>query len=100
MHKSRSLKNLRTDDGKRLNDMTQIPCARGNPLAWDVTIPDNFSESHLNATSALLQAAANNAAMAKTFKYVNITSTHIFTPITVETAGSWNQESIEIIEQI
>ena len=42
----------------------------------------------------------HHAATAKTLKYVNITSTHIFTPIAIETTGSWNQEAIEIVEDI
>ena len=82
--------------GKRPDGNTQIPWARGKPLTWDVTIPDTFAKSHLNTTSALAGAAANHAATAKKSKYVNITATHIFTPIAIETAGSWNQEAIEI----
>ena len=69
-------------------------------MAWDVTIPNTYAKCHLNVTSALAGAAANHAATAKTSKYVNITSIYIFTPIAIETAGSWNQEAIEIIEEI
>jgi len=28
------------------------------------------------------------------------TITHIFTPIAVETAGSWNQQAVDVIEDI
>ena len=82
----------------------------------DVRIPDTFTESHLDGTSALAGAAAEHrsksttsalaGAAAKhrskstTSKYVSITSTHIFTRIAIETAGSWNQEAIEIVEEI
>jgi len=35
-------------DGKRPDGSTQIPWARGKPLAWDVTVPDTYADSHIN----------------------------------------------------
>ena len=43
---------------------------------------------------------ANKAAANKITKYSNLTATHIFAPIAIETAGSLNNLSIEIIEEI
>jgi len=43
--------NLLQKDGKRLDGTTLIPWARGKPMAWDVTDPDIFAESHLGHTA-------------------------------------------------
>ena len=61
------------------------PWARGKPLAWDLTVPDTYTDSHINSTSITAGAAANHAATAKSAKYANLTSTHIFVPFVIET---------------
>ena len=33
-------------------------------------------------------------------KYSDITSTHVFYPIAIETAGSWDTQATELIEEI
>ena len=58
------------------------------PLTWDVTVPNICAQSHIDDTSCLAGAMANHAAAFKTSKYDAIMSTHIFTPIAIETAGS------------
>ena len=35
--------------------------ARGKPMAWDVTVPDNYAESHISHTARKAGAAANKA---------------------------------------
>ena len=44
--------------------------------------------------------AAKRAAAIKTTKYSNITSTRIFYPISNETAGSWDVQEVELMEEI
>ena len=51
-------------------------------------------------TSTEAGAAARQAASTKNTKYIDITSTHIFNPIAIETAGSWHVEALEVIEEI
>jgi len=87
-------------DGKRPDGATQIPWARGKPLAWDVTVPDTYADSHINSTSITAGAAANHAATAKSAKYANLTSTHIFVPFVIETSGAWNAQAIELTQEI
>ena len=45
-------------------------------------------------------AAAKQAASLKNTKYSDITSTHVFYPIAIETAGSWDTHATELIEEI
>ena len=71
-----------------------------NNMARDVTIPDTFADSHIDATSHQARSAANIAAKSKNDKYADLTATHIFMPIAFETAGSWNQQAIDAIEDI
>ena len=52
------------------------------------------------ATSVQAGSAANNATNLKTAKYADLTETHVFMQIGMETAGSWNQQTIDVIEDI
>ena len=59
---------LMLGDNKRPDGTTLLPWARGKPLAWDVTVPDTYAESHLANTVVTPGAAANQAAQQKTDK--------------------------------
>ena len=87
---------LTREDFKRPDGATLIHWASDKPMAWGVTVPDTYAQSHLDSTSLQTGAAADNAAIAKT-KYTGITNTHIFIPEAIETGGSWNAEAIELI---
>ena len=79
---------------------TLIPWVRGKPMAWDVTLPGTYAQSHLDSTSLHPGAAADNAAIATKTKYTGITNTHIFIPVAIETGGSLNAEATELIQDI
>ena len=89
-------------DNKRPDGTTLLPWARGKPLAWDVTMPDTYAESHINDTMTSPGLAADQAAQQKMGKYSKskILSTHIFCPVAVETAGTWNGLAIELVQEI
>jgi len=70
--------NLMRDDHKRPN--TLLPWARGKSMAWDVTVPDTYAESHIGSTSTKPGAAAHKTAQNKIDKYSKLASTHIFYP--------------------
>lgn len=91
---------LLRQDNKRPDGVTQIPWARGKPMAWDVTVPDTYAESHIQDTSTEACAAANHAAANKTEKYRTLNDTHLFIPVAIETAGSWNAQAIELVQEI
>ena len=82
--------NLVIEDNKRPDGTTLLPWARGKPLAWDVTVPDTYAESHIKDTMTSPGLAADQAAQQKMDKYSTLLSTHIFCPVAVETAGTWN----------
>ena len=47
-------------------------------------------ESRIDKTAREACSAANKAAANKTIKYGALSDSHIFLPVAVETAGSWN----------
>ena len=69
---------LSRNDAKRSNGATLVPWARGKPMAWDVTVPDTYAQSHVNGTSIQAGTAADSAAAAKKAKYTDIANTHMF----------------------
>ena len=73
---------------------------RGKPLAWDVTVPDTYAASHLQLTSTTACAAAEQAAVNKTTKYVALAATHSFVPVAVKKSGAWYPQSAEFIEDL
>ena len=87
-------------DGKRPDAATFLPWTRGRPLVWDVTVPGTFAASNIQFTSSSACAAADKAAVSKTAKYVELTSTHHFVPIAVETSGAGCPQSAEFIEEL
>ena len=91
---------LLCQDNKRPDGATLLPWRRGRPLAWDVTVPDTYAESHIQRTSTEAGSAANHAAAAKTTKYLSLQDTHLSTPVAIETGGAWNSSAIELVQVI
>src|SRR6218665_3006731 len=58
--------------------------ARTICLTWDVTVPDTYAMSHLAHTSINAGEAAERAAESKRMKYSNITNTHAFVAVALE----------------
>mgnify|MGYP003460175003 CR=1 FL=1 len=68
-------------------------------MAWDVTVPDTYAEFHIDETSA----ASDRAAALKVNKYASLEPTHhahIFSPIAIETSGAWNDQAVDIVQEI
>ena len=87
-------------DGKRSDGANLIPWARGKPLAWDVTVPDTYADSHIHGIAIQAGAAASQAAIDKCAKYRTLENSHIFFPVSTETGGSWNESAIELVQEI
>jgi len=91
---------LSRDDGKRLDGVTLLPWAKGKPLAWDITVPDTYADSHLADTATTAWAAADKAANNKVAKYRQIADSHIFVPVAIESAGTWNRQAVELVQEL
>ena len=65
-------------DTKHPGGATLIHWARGKSMAWDVTVPDTYTQCHPDSTSLQAGAAADNTASAKKTNYTDIINTHIF----------------------
>ena len=92
--------NLMRDDNKCPDGTTLSPWARGKPMAWDVTVPDTYAESHIGNTATKPGAAAQKTAQNKINKYSKLASTHIFYPFAIETVGTWHEMAIELTQEI
>jgi len=69
-------------------------------MAWDVTVPDTYAESHISSRVAKAGAAAHRAAQSKTDKYASLAGIHIFCPFAIDTRGAWHETAIEVTEEI
>ena len=87
-------------DGKRPDGTTILPWSRGRPLAWDVTVPDTYADSHVVNTAREAGAAANHAATNKNIKYSQLSNTHVFVPVAIETGGTWHHQAVELVQEI
>ena len=56
---------LMRDDNKCPDGTTLLPRARGKPMAWDVTVPDTYAESHIDNTATKPGAVAEKTAQNK-----------------------------------
>ena len=65
-------------NGKCPEEQLLIAWTKGKLMAWDVTVPDTFAESHLSSTAAKQGAEAKQAADNKTAKYQGLEKTHLF----------------------
>jgi len=68
---------------------------RGKPLSWDITVPDTYADSHLQDTACRPGAAAD-----KSSEYCHLAGTRLFFPVAIETAGTWNQIAVELVQEI
>ena len=69
-------------------------------LAWDVTVPDTYAESHIADTVSTPGTAAHQAEQHKIAMYSKLASTRMFYPIAIETAGTRDDMAIELVQEI
>ena len=69
-------------------------------IAWDVTAPDTLTRSYVAETSQSAGAAAESAARKKATKYGDITRSHIFVPVAVESLGPINSSGVDFLSTL
>lgn len=91
---------LARTDGKRPDGLTLIPWREGRSATWDVTVTDTTAASYLAISSACAASAAEAAAQRKDTKYADISRTHLFFPLALETMGPINQAGQEFVSDL
>jgi len=71
-------------------------------MSWDVSTHWGIINTHGGLLIIIITtcSAANKAAANKIVKYSALSASHIFLPVAVESAGTWNQSAIELIQEI
>ena len=87
-------------DGKRPDGLIITPWKCGRALAWDVTCPDTFAPSHAMLATSEAGAIVDQAEDRKKVKYVNLQSSHLYVPVTIETAGAFGQEALTFLQEL
>ncbi len=78
---------LSRDDGKRPDGLTLVPWQSGRSATWDVTVVHTLAASYVSQSAVQAGSVATAASERKTAKYNNLSSSHIFFPVAVETLG-------------
>ena len=51
-------------------------------------------------TAKEARAAANHAATNKNTKYSQLSYTHVFVPVAIETGGTWHHQAVELVQEL
>jgi hypothetical protein len=87
-------------DGKRPDGATLVPWQAGRNALWDVSVIDTLAMSYLPSTSVTPGSAAEIAAARKEAKYIDLSSTHIFAPIVLESMGPISVKSLSFLREL
>ena len=87
-------------DGKRLDGASIVPSKGGRFLIWDATCLDTLAPSHLRLAVREAGAVAYDAELRKTQKYSNLTSSHYFVPLAVESLGVFGKEARSFLKEL
>ena len=87
-------------DGKRPDGVTILPWKRGRLLTWDVTCWDTFAPSYTSIAASGAGATANRAETRKLSLYSELSRTHYFVPIGIETLGAFGDEALSFLKEL
>ena len=88
---------LSRTDGKRPDGLSITPWSNDCPLVWDATCWDTFAPSHILQASRGQGIVADMAPQKKWGVYEEISRTHIFVPMAVETSGVFGKEALKFV---
>ena len=87
-------------DGKRPDGVTIMPWSAGKPLVWDVTCSDTFATSYRAVASQAAGEVAANAEIRKEVKYANLSHSHCFIPLSVESTGVFGPRTFSFVKDL
>jgi len=91
---------LLRSDGKPLDGLTLVPWQSGKPLTCDVTVAHTLAASYVSSTAREAGAAAEMAATRKSSKYADLSHSHHFQPIALQTLGSMNSSAVSFFQDL
>jgi len=91
---------LRRNDGKRPDGLTLVPWQSGHCATWDVTVVQTLAASYVSQSAVQAGSAAAAASDRKIAKYSNLSSSHLFLPVAVETLGALADDGHRFIQEI
>ena len=62
--------------------------------------PDTYADAHMVNTARDAGAAANHAPTNKNTNYSQLSNTHVFVPVAIETVGTWHHQGVELVQEI
>ena len=88
---------LNRTDGKRPDGLTLVLWHSGCSATWDVTVVHTLAASYIQQSAMDAGSAAAAASERKSAKYSNLSSSHLFYPVAVETLGVLADEAHKFI---
>ena len=88
------------DDDKRPDEMSLIPWWRGLPLLWDFTCSDILAPSNLSTSASGASQLTNSTESDKIRRYSSLTPSFYFSPLCVETLGTWGSCAYSLVRWI
>lgn len=89
---------IHRSDKKRPDGVTMVPWRCGKLMIWDVTCPDSLAPSYVRIANKYTGAVADEAERKKRVKYLSLVGRYLFTPIGIETLGSFGKQATSFLK--
>jgi len=80
--------------------LTLVPWQSGRSATWDVTVVRTLAASYVSQRATQTGSAATAASERKTANYSNLSSSHVFYPVAVETLGALADDPLVFLAEI
>ena len=87
-------------DGRRPDGVSIMPWSAGKPLVWDATCSDTFAASYQGVASHVAGEVAAQAEDRKEVKYANLSHSHCFIPVSVESTGVFGPRTVSFVKDL
>ena len=91
---------LLRNDGKRPDGVLVVLWRSGKFLVWDATCRDTFAPSYRSPAVQAVGAVVAKAESLKEEKYSDLSHTHEFAPIAVESSGVFGPQSLTFVKEL